>query len=304
MWELYHKESWALKNWCFWTVVVKKTLESPLDCKEIQPVNPKGNQSWIFIGRSDAEAETPNTLATWCEELTHWKRLWCWARLKAGGEGDDRGWDGWMSSQTQRTWVWASSGSWWPTGKPGLLQSMGLQRVRHGWATELNWTDAVHKHVDAQRLAGTRRLMILLISPPTHQKNTLKNVHKLITLSWNLNYKTYHPLQAGTHSSEGMSPLWPPLPGKAVKLFFSTSPKLLSLRFNSVSGYRGQLQLHRQGLILWKQDQETGQRLWPLNQSKLNPKKALWDRLAEGDNEQKRLREAATGQPTKALRPY
>ena len=74
MWEMDCKESWAPKNWCFWTVVLEKTLESPLNCKEIQPVHPKGNQSWIFIGRTDAEAETPNTLATWCEELTHWKR--------------------------------------------------------------------------------------------------------------------------------------------------------------------------------------------------------------------------------------
>ena len=81
-----------------------------------------------------------NTLATWCEELTHWKRLWCWERLKAGGEGDDREWDGWMASRTQRTWVWASSGSWWWTGKPDVLQSMGSRRVRHNEATELNWT--------------------------------------------------------------------------------------------------------------------------------------------------------------------
>ena len=102
IWELDYKESWVLKNWCFWTVVLEKTLESPLDCKEIQPVNPKGNQSWIFIGRTDPEAET-NTLATWCKELTHWKRLWCWERLRAGGERDDRGWDGWMASPTQWT---------------------------------------------------------------------------------------------------------------------------------------------------------------------------------------------------------
>ena len=104
MWKLDHKESWALKNWCFWTVVLEKTLESPVDCKEIQPVHPKGNQSWIFIGRTDAEAETP-TLATWCKELIHRKRPWCWERLKAGGEGDDRGWDSWMASLTQWTWV-------------------------------------------------------------------------------------------------------------------------------------------------------------------------------------------------------
>ena len=76
-------------------------------------------------------------LATWCEELTHWKRPWCWERLKEGGEGDDRGWDDWIASPTRWTWVWASSGSWWWTGKPGMLQSMGLQRVGHDWATEL-----------------------------------------------------------------------------------------------------------------------------------------------------------------------
>ena len=93
MWELDHKESWALKNWCFWTVVLEKTLESPLDCKEIKPVNSKRNQSWIFTGRTDAEAEAPiNILATWCKELIHGKRHWCWERLKAGGEGDNRGW--------------------------------------------------------------------------------------------------------------------------------------------------------------------------------------------------------------------
>ena len=78
--------------------------------------------------------------ATWCEELTHWKRPWCWKRLRVGGEGDDRGWDGWMASLTQWTWVWVNSGSWWWTGRPGVLWFMGSQRVRHDWATELNCT--------------------------------------------------------------------------------------------------------------------------------------------------------------------
>ena len=137
MWELDYKESWALKNWCLWTVVLEKTLESPLDFKEIQPVHPKGDQSWVFIGKTDAEAETPNTLATWGEELTHLKTPWCWERLRAGGEGDDRGWDGWMVSWTQWAWVWVDSGSWWWTGRPGLMQSIGSQRVGHDWATEL-----------------------------------------------------------------------------------------------------------------------------------------------------------------------
>ena len=138
MWELDYKESWAPKNWCFWTVVLEKTLESPLDCKKFQPVHLKGNQFWIFIGRTDIEAETLNTLATRCEELTHLKRPWCWERLKAGGEGNDRGWDGWMASPTQWTWVWVNSRSWWWTGRPGVLQSMGSQRIRHDWVTELN----------------------------------------------------------------------------------------------------------------------------------------------------------------------
>ena len=80
-----------------------------------------------------------NILATWFEELTHWKRLWCWQRLRAGEEGDDRGWDGWMASPTQWTWVWVNSGSWWWTGRPGVLWSAGSQRIGHDWVSELNW---------------------------------------------------------------------------------------------------------------------------------------------------------------------
>ena len=136
MWELDHKEGWALKVWCFWTVVLGKTLESPLDCKEIQPVNPQGSKSCIFIGRTDAEAETP---ILWLPHAKNWLtgKDWCWEGLGAGGEGDDRGWDGWMASPTQWTWVWVGSGSWWWTGRPGRLQFMGSQRVGHDWATEL-----------------------------------------------------------------------------------------------------------------------------------------------------------------------
>ena len=131
MWELDHKEGWVPKNWCFWTVVLEKTIESPLDCKEIKPVSPKGNQPWILIGRtdSDAEAEAP---ILWPPDAKSWlirKRPWCWERLKAGGEGDERGWDDWMASPTQWTQVWASSRSWWWTGEPGVLQSMGFQRI-------------------------------------------------------------------------------------------------------------------------------------------------------------------------------
>ena len=146
MWELDYKESWALKNWCFWTVVLEKSIARLLDCKKIQPVHPKGNQSWIFFGRTDAEAGNYNTLTTWCKELTHWKRPWCWNRFKAGGKGDDRGWDGCptQSCLTQWTWIWVSSRSRWWTGKPGVLQSMGSQRVGHDWVTELNFGLVCH----------------------------------------------------------------------------------------------------------------------------------------------------------------
>ena len=122
MGDLDHKEGWAPNNWCFQIVILEKTLKNPLDCKEIKPVYPKGNQPWIFTGRTDAEGWSSNNLATFCEEVTRWKRSWCWQRLKAGGEGDTRGWDGWMASLTQRIWVWANSGKWWWTGKPGVLQ--------------------------------------------------------------------------------------------------------------------------------------------------------------------------------------
>ena len=135
MWELDYKYK-ALKNWFFWTVVLEKTLESSSDCKEIQPVHPKGDQSWVFIGRTDVEAETQffGHLMWRADSL---KRPWCWERLKAGG-GDNRGWDGWMASPTQWTRVWVNSGSWWWTGRPGVLQFMGSQRVGHDWVTELN----------------------------------------------------------------------------------------------------------------------------------------------------------------------
>ena len=138
MWELDYKESWVLKNWCFWTVVMEKTLECPLDCKEIQPVHPKGDQSWVFIGRTHVEAETPILWPPDGKSWLIWKDPDSGKDSKAGGEGDDRGWDGWMTSLTQWTWVWVNSRSWWWTGRPGVLRFMGSQRVGHNWATELN----------------------------------------------------------------------------------------------------------------------------------------------------------------------
>ena len=137
------ESSWQCKRNRFdpWSRKIPHTMEqlSPLDFNEIKPVNSKRNQSWIFIGRTDGEAEAPILWPPDAKKLTHWKRPWCWERLKVGGKGYDRGWDGWMASLTQWMWVWASPGSWWYTGKSGLLQSMVLQRVRHYWTSELNW---------------------------------------------------------------------------------------------------------------------------------------------------------------------
>ena len=107
MWELDDKESWVPKNWCFWAVVLEKTLESSLDCKEIKPVNPKGNQPWLFTGRTDTEAEA---LILWLPDVKNWligKDPDAGKRLKAGGEGDDREWDGWMASLSRCTLSWS-----------------------------------------------------------------------------------------------------------------------------------------------------------------------------------------------------
>ena len=129
------KESWALKNWCFWTVVLRvpwTTRRSNLSSLKEISLNIH-RKDWCWSWNS-------NTLATWCKELSHWKRPWCWERFKAE-EGGDRGWDDWIALLSRWTWVWARSRSWWWTGKPGVLQSMGLQRVGHDWEIELNWSE-------------------------------------------------------------------------------------------------------------------------------------------------------------------
>ena len=149
MWQLDHKESWALKNWCFWTVVLEKTLLSPLDCKEIQPVHPKGQMPKLNLQSFGHLMQRTDSL----------EKTLMLGRLKAGGERDDRGWDGWMAPPTQWTWVWASSKRWWWTGRPGVLQSMGTQRVGHDWVSELNWEPEVHGLTNSIK-ASMLRLML------------------------------------------------------------------------------------------------------------------------------------------------
>ena len=141
MWVLDHKECWAQKNWCFWTVVLEKTFESPLDWKKVKLANPKGSQPWIFIVKTDAEAE-----AAILGESTHWKKPWCWEWLKAEGEGEGRGWDGWMASPNEWMWVWVNSRSWWWTGSPGMLRFMGWGRKESDMTEWLNWTVNILKN--------------------------------------------------------------------------------------------------------------------------------------------------------------
>ena len=145
----YGRESWTVKKaecrrtdafelWCW-----KRLLRVPWTARRsnqsiLKKISPGCSLEGMMLKLWNC-----STLATSCEELTHWKRLWCWEGLGAGGEGDDRGWDGWMASPTRWTWVWVNSGSWWWTGRPGVLQFMGLQRVRRDWATELNWTELI-----------------------------------------------------------------------------------------------------------------------------------------------------------------
>ena len=133
-----YKESWVLKNWCVWTVVLENTLESPLDCKKIQPVRSEGGQPWDFLGGNDANAELQyfGHLLRRVDSLEMTLMLW---GIGGRGEGDDRGWDGWMASRTWWTWLWVNSRSWWWTGRPGVLDSWGRKELD---TTEwLNWTE-------------------------------------------------------------------------------------------------------------------------------------------------------------------
>ena len=161
-----YEESWMLKNWCFWTVVLEKTLESLLDSKKIQPVHPKGKSVLNIHWKDWCWSWNSNTLATWCKELMHLKRPWRWEKLKVGGEGDNRGWDGLMGSLTQWTWLWVNSGSWWWTGRPGVLQSMGSEKKELDTTERQNWTElSIFKIWSGWLFKATCTIKFSLLSP-------------------------------------------------------------------------------------------------------------------------------------------
>ena len=138
MWEWDYKESWGPKNWCFWTMVLEKTLENPLDARRynqsiLKEISPGCSLEGVMLKLN------LQYFGHLMWKQTHWKRPWWWGRLRAGGEGDDRGWDGWMASLTQWTWVWVDSRSWWWTGRPGCCDSWGHKES--DTTEQLNWTE-------------------------------------------------------------------------------------------------------------------------------------------------------------------
>ena len=157
---MYRCERWAIKKaehqtidafelWCWRRLLRVPSTARRSNQSILKEINPEYSLEGLMLNWSS------NTLAICCEEPIHWKILWCWERLKAGGEGDDRGWDDWLTSPTQWTWVWVNIRSWWWTGRPGMLQSMGSKRVGHDWVTELNLT--------YHTLRGQRPLLLMTV---------------------------------------------------------------------------------------------------------------------------------------------
>ena len=169
MWELDHKEGWALKNWCLhgagevsWASLGLQGDQASQSWRKSAP-----NMHW----KDWCWSWNSNNLSTWCEQLTHWKRPWCWEGLKVGEKRGDRGWHGWMTSLTQWTWVWTNFGKWWRTGKPGMLQSMGSQT----WTQLSNWTTKVYHSFPSKEQASFN----FTVSPSTVILEPKKNKNQL-----------------------------------------------------------------------------------------------------------------------------
>ena len=200
-WTLKKTECWridAFELWCW-------RISSESFGQQGDPTSPSYRKSILNIHWKDWWLSwNSNTLATWCEELTHWKRPWCWERLKAEGEENNRVWDSWVASPTQWTWVWVSCGSWWWTCRPGMLQSMGLQRVRHGWVTELKWYSRGKDYTGEGELEGgsDRNHLISTYSP---------TLVILIPLSWKLYSPPPGTCKIQSITSTDQSPLSPHL---------------------------------------------------------------------------------------------
>ena len=164
---MYGCESWTIKKAEHWRIDAfelwcwRRLLKVPWTARRsnqsiLKEISPEYSLEGLMLKLNC------NTLATWCEEMTHWKRPWCWERLKEGGDGDNRGWDGWMVSSTWWMWVWVSSESWWWTGKPSMLRSMGSQRVRHNWVSELNWTSIGAPHLKLSKSTWSTCILLNL----------------------------------------------------------------------------------------------------------------------------------------------
>ena len=152
MWELDYKESWA-PTWCWGKLLRVPWTERRSNQSILKEIIPGCSLEGLMLKLK------LQYFGHWCEELTHLRRPYCWERLRAGGQGDNRGWVGWMASPTQWTWVWVDFGSWWWTGRAGMLRFMGSQRVRHDWATELNWTGT---QWELQMLLEKKKLKLVL----------------------------------------------------------------------------------------------------------------------------------------------
>ena len=152
MWELDYKESWV-PTWCWGKLLRVPWTERRSNQSILKEIIPGCSLEGLMLKLK------LQYFGHWCEELTHLRRPYCWERLRAGGQGDNRGWVGWMASPTQWTWVWVDFGSWWWTGRAGMLRFMGSQRVRHDWATELNWTGT---QGELQMLLEKKKLKLVL----------------------------------------------------------------------------------------------------------------------------------------------